>query len=136
MNDLLNYISKFGLSFTTTFLYDTVSGLSNSKAITDATTLAFSFATVDILVNNLFKGWNVFNMGSNEQKWLNERILTPLVSALVYDYLYSSYYKEKFVNLSGDNHSKYETWILGFVVSNITNMINNPVMSLLGWHQI
>ena len=107
MNDLISAAGQFGVGFIATYAYDMMSSLPSNKCLTDGLVAGTSFAVVDVLVTNLFKNMSIPGVSDiKTQHYLNTFVIKPVLSALLYSYLYESYYLPQYAGNNADSHSK------------------------------
>ena len=135
MSEIMNFSTKFVSSGLVMFVYDMVTGLDNGKSMYDALVFGGSSGLIDILVNNFFTPKAILGLSSNPQTntMVNSYLVKPLLTTLLYSYLYDTWYRQKYSNNAYDLRSQNTNYMVAYVLKVVSDMVTNPLYSLFGW---
>ena len=134
-SEIMNFSYKFITSGLSIYIYDMFTGLNNYKSMYDALTFGFSSGIGELLVNNFFTPKAILGLSSNPQtnQMINSYLIKPVLSTLLYSYLYDSWYRDKFSNISSDLRGKNSNYMVSYVLNIVSDMVSDPLWSMFGW---
>ncbi len=136
MQEIYQFSTKFIVAGGSMYVFDLVMGLNNNKSMYDALIFGGAAGITDILVNNFFSSKSILGLSSNPQSnnFINNYLIKPVITVLIYTYLYDSWYRYNYVNAANDLRNKNNNYLTAYGLSILSDLIKDPVYSLFGWN--